>query len=144
MIGIIHFNPVFAEQLPETQTLLLNAGLRIHDAVDRITLHGSRGPHGGARTDSDIDLCLLVNDRSLDVASDRDALLRSIVNTTLAGWRSKVECDLAAVFDKTQCGLRCLSLNEFDSDLCPSTVDCMGLFKIQKGYNGFVTGPAVD
>lgn len=144
MIEIRHFNPALARHLLETHAVLLDAGLRVHDAIDRIILHGSRGPQGGARPDSDIDLCLVVNDRSLAVASDREALLREILNTTLEGWRSKTEPDLAAVFDKYQCDLRCLSLGEFDSDLCPSTVDCMGLFKIQMGFNGFVSGPAVD
>ncbi len=144
MIELTHFNSVFAEQLPDTHALLLGAGLYVHDAIDRITLHGSRGPQGGARPDSDIDLCLVVNKRSLNIASDCDALLRAILNTTLKSWRSKIECDLAAVFDKSQCDLRCLNLNEFDANLCASTVDCMGLFKIQKGFNGFVSGPAVD
>ena len=144
MIEITHFNPALAKYLPETNTLLLDAGLCVHDAIDRITMHGSRGPQGGARPNSDIDLCLVVNDRSLGIASDRKALLREILSTTLKGWRGKTELDLAAVFDKHQCELRCLSLDEFDPDLCSSTVDCMGLFKIQKGFNGFVSGPTVD
>ena len=85
MIEITHFNPVFVEQLPDTHTLLLDAGLRIHDAIDQITLHGSHGLQGGARPDSDIDLCLVVNDRKQNVAPDRDTFLRIILNTTLEG-----------------------------------------------------------
>jgi hypothetical protein len=112
--------------------------------VDRVTLHGSRGPQGGARPDSDLDLCLVVNSGSLAAAPDQAALLRAVLNTTLQDWQSGTELDLAAVFDRSQCGLRCFQQNEFSPDLCASTVDCMGLFKVQKGFSGFVSGRSVD
>jgi len=144
MIDITNFNPVLEKNLPETHALLLNSGLSVHNAVDLITLHGSRGPLGGARFDSDIDLCLVINEYSLSVASDREILLRKILNTTLDSWHSKIKVDLAAVFDKSKCGLRCLNLNGFDINLCHSTVDCLGLFKIQRGFDGIVSGPFVD
>ena len=68
MIEITAVNPALAEQLPDTHALLMRAGLCIHDAVQRVTLHGSRGPRGGAHPDSDPDLCLVVDSRSLDAA----------------------------------------------------------------------------
>lgn len=144
MTVVTHFTPALAEGLPKTHALLVDAGLCVHRAVERVTLHGSRGPKGGARPDSDIDLCLIVNDRALAAAADRKVLLRDILSTTLNGWRGRVELDLAAVFDKRECGLRCLVADGFDLRLCPTTVGCMGLFKTQKGFNGFVDGPAVD
>lgn len=144
MIIVTQFEPGLADQLPETHALLSDAGLCLHDAVDSVTLHGSRGPQGGARPDSDLDLCLNVNGRDLAAVASQDTLLRSILETTLKHWTSAVEVDLAAVFDKSNCGLRCFSESQFNPDLCQTTVDCMGLFKIQKGFDGFVTGPAVD
>lgn len=144
MFEITRFNPALARRLPETHALLLDAGLRVHDAVDRVTLHGSRGPQGGARPDSDIDLCLVVNGRSLAATPQPEGLLREVLSTTLGGWCSKTEPDLAAVFDKSGCDLRCLAVDELDPHLCPSTLDCMGLFKTQGRFDGFVSGPAVD
>ena len=144
MIEITQFNPALAKHLPETHALLVETGLRVHDAVERITLHGSRGPRGEARLDSDLDLCLVVKSSSLAAAPNQDAFLRAVLNTTLQHWQSEIEPDLATVFDKSGCGLRCLDQSEFSSGLCASTVDCMGLFKIQKGFDGFVSDPAVD
>jgi hypothetical protein len=141
MVKITRFCPIFAKQLPDTNTLLVEACLWVHEAVEKITLHGSRGPQGGTRPDSDMDLCLVVNSHTLDAAKDRDALLREALNTTLNGWRSEVKLDIAAVFDTSHCGLRCLDLNEHDPDLCPGMVDCMGIFKIP---DGDVSGSAVD
>ena len=141
MVEITEFCPIYARRLPDTHTLLAEAGLRVHDAVEKITLHGSRGPQGGARCDSDLDLCLVVNRRSLDAAKDRDALFREVLRTTLDGWRSKIELDAAAVFDHSRCGLKCLDLNEHDPDLCPGPVGCMGVFKIPEGR---IAGSAVD
>ena len=141
MVKITRFCPIFAKQLPDTNTLLVEACLWVHDAVEKITLHGSRGPQGGARPDSDMDLCLVVNSHTLDAAKDRDALLREALNTTLNGWRSEVKLDAAAVFDKSPCGLKCLNLNEHDPNLCPETIGCMGIFKIP---DGDVSGSAVD
>jgi len=143
MIEITQFDPALAEQLPETHALLLDAGLRVHDAVHRITLHGSRGPRGGARPASDLDLCLVVDSRSLGASSDQRAFLRAVLDTTLQGWQGDVEIDLAAVFDRSGCGLPCLEQDELCPGLCPSTINCMGLFKMQKGFDGFVSGQVV-
>jgi hypothetical protein len=144
MIEVRRFNPFLAEQLPDTYALLEDGGLRIHGSVDRVTLHGSRGPRGGARPDSDLDLCLAVSATSLAVARDQSQLLREVLVTTLDAWQRHVDLDLAAMFDKTGCGLRCLDLSEYSPCLCPSTVDCVGLFKIQKGFDGFVSESTVD
>lgn len=144
MIEITQFNPALAKHLPETHALLVETGLRVHDAVERITLHGSRGPRGEARLDSDLDLCLVVKSSSLAAAPNQDAFLRAVLNTTLQHWQSEIELDLATVFDRSPCGLRCLDQTKFSPGLCANTIDCIGLFKIQKGFDGFVSGPAVD
>jgi hypothetical protein len=131
----------FPDHFRDTRTLILDAGLLIHDAVDRITLHGSRGPKGGARASSDLDLCFVVNASSLAAASDREELLREVILTALSGWNGTVKLDVAAVFDRSGCQLRCLNVTELNPNLCINTVDCMGIFKIPEGY---ISGPSVD
>lgn len=144
MKRITQFEEDLAKELPETHALLAGANLVVHDSVEMVTLHGSRGPQGGARPDSDVDLCLTVERRAIDESPDAEALLREVLRMTAENWRGPVEADLAAAFDKSNCGLRCLDTREFDPELCPSTVDCMGVFKVQRGFDGFVTGPVND
>ncbi|MFC1452400.1 hypothetical protein ACFLSJ_03540 [Verrucomicrobiota bacterium] len=85
-----------------------------------------------------------MNGSQVTPAATQQALLRSVLVTTLRRWTGEIELDLASVFDRSGCGLRCFTRTRFNPDLCPTTIDCMGLFKIQKGFDGFVTGPAVD
>lgn len=144
MITITQLDTGVAEQVPQTHALIVDTGLVLHDAVDYVTLHGSRGPQGKARPASDLDLCLIVSADALVAAANPKVLLRSVLVTTLQHWTGTVELDLATVFDKSHCGLRCLGESHFNPSLCPSTVDCMGMFKIQRGFDGFVTGPSVD
>lgn len=122
------------ERLGETGQLILDSGLWVHDAVDRVTLHGSRGPKGGARSDSDLDLCLVVNIGSLSSARDQGALLREVLLATLDGWKASVNLDVAAIFDKSKCGLLCLDRGDIDPELCTETVGCMGIFKLPVGF----------
>jgi hypothetical protein len=144
MRQITAFTPELAADCAKTHALLVRSGLWVHGAVERVTVHGSRGPQGGARPDSDLDLCLVVNAALLAAAPDREKLLRAVLETTLAHWESPVEIDLAAAFDRSQCGLLCLAEPRYKPGLCRSTVDCLGLYKIQKGVSGYVTGPGVD
>ena len=66
-------------------------------------------------------------------------LLREVVDFTLDSWRSGVELDTAAVFDRSNCGLRCFSWTMFEPDACRTEApDCFGLYKTQKGFDGFV------
>jgi predicted nucleotidyltransferase len=125
--------------LPETWALLRSSNLTIHPRVFRITLHGSRGLAGGFRPDSDIDLCLLVDTGGLSDRSGLAALLEDVLYTTLTNWQAPIEADLAAVYDRLGCELKCFERESFDEELCPSEgIDCIGLYKVQKGFNGFV------
>ena len=145
MTEIHEFEEQFVVSLPETAELLRFAFLTVHPSVTRITLHGSRGPAGGHRSDSDVDLCLIVDPGGILECSSLDALLRDVLITTLNHWRGTVEADLAAVFDTQGCGLRCFERTAYDKELCSEGgVDCFGLYKIQKGFNGFVEGAGLD
>lgn len=142
MIHIREFEPQFAASLPNTHSLLASANLVIHPSVSRIVLHGSRGLAGGYRPDSDIDLSLIV-DLSPDV--DLQVELQGVTETTLRHWQGPIEIDLAAIFDIKRCDLRCFEHATWDQPICrKGGVDCFGLYKIQKGFNGLVTQAGVQ
>ena len=145
MIRIHQFESALSSLLPETYALLASSNLVVHPRVSRITLHGSRGPAGGYRPNSDIDLSLIVStDEPREIASLR-GLLQRVLETTLGNWRGPTELDLAAVFDTMDCGLRCFDLATQDDRLCAiGGGDCFGVYKTQKGFHGFVSGAAVQ
>ena len=139
-IGIHSLKSILKETLPETYRLLKMANLTVHPNVRKITLHGSRGPAGGYREDSDIDLCLVtdVDTQSMDEGQS-GYILREVLQTTLKGSQCSVELDLAAVFDSMRCGLSCFNISDYDKLKCKRERNgCIGIFKIQKGFKGFV------
>jgi predicted nucleotidyltransferase len=139
-IEINNYKPELKEKLPETYRLLTAAHLKVHPRVKKITLHGSRGPAGKYRDDSDIDLCL-VTDIDIQVLPIEEcgALLRKVLQTTLESSKCPVELDLAAVYDNVGCGLRCLAVNDYKQLKCRTEqAGCLGIYKIQKGFDGFV------
>ena len=145
MIQVIDYERAFVQALPETHRLLTLGRLVVHPVVSRITVHGSRGLAGGHRPDSDIDLALHVPNIDLPGRSEQANFLRHVLQTTLESWNGPAELDLAVVFDKSGCGLRCFDRQAWDGNACERDgVSCLGLYKIQKGFDGFVEGPAVQ
>jgi hypothetical protein len=144
-IKVSEFERELAEVLPDTHALLKAANLIVHPAVTRITLEGSRGLAGRYRPDSDIDLTLIVDTQSLpEGTKQRGDFLRGVLHTTLKNWRGCVEADLAAAFDIHGCNLACLEKTYYEVGACGcGGVDGFGLYKIQKGFNGFVHGQGI-
>ena len=138
------FHPQLMSRLPETYRLLMAGGLSVHEAVARVTLHGSRGLAGSPRPESDIDLGLIVDDQFLLSAPDPNALLNAVLAATRDSWRGSVELDWAAVFDRSGCGLGCLKIEGFDFAACPATTGCLGVYKLQRGFTGTVDPALVD
>lgn len=139
---ITEFLPELAVQLPVTADLLHNSRLVIHDAVCQITLLGSRGLANTYRPDSDIDLSLMVDVTLMPKAEpERADFLRTVLEITLSQWQSPVDVDLAAVFDKGDCcGMRCFNqLNWNDAVIANRGEDCFGIYKMQRGFNSYVT-----
>jgi len=133
------------ESLPETWEILRTSGLTVHDAVYGVALEGSRGLKGGSRPDSDVDLSLLVDTLILASTADTGALLTDVIATTLKNWRSTVELDTAAVFDKCGYGLKCFDVTRYSDLYCQNVhLDCIGVYKTQKGFHGFVPEIGVD
>jgi predicted nucleotidyltransferase len=125
--------------LPETYRILANSSLSVHRMVRKVVLSGSRGPKGGFRNDSDVDLSLVVNaNRRADPAHLGD-LLEEIIEATVQSWKGPVELDCAAVFDKSACGLACFDVFSYGDLRCSfQAPDCIGLYKRNKGFDGFV------
>jgi predicted nucleotidyltransferase len=145
VIRALEFDSQLASSLPSTHTLLKSANLVLHPAVSRVILHGSRGLAGGYRPDSDIDLSLIVDAPKGIPLSRFQLLLRDVADTTLNNWKSRIEADLAVVFDIRNCGLMCFERTVWDERLCVlGGRDCFGLFKIQRGFDGLVTDAGVE
>ena len=140
IIEISDYEQGFQDALPETYRLLRLATLKVHPNVRRITLHGSRGPAGGYHDGSDIDLCLITDiDNTTFTEDELDPLLKNVLLTTLEYSSCPVELDLVAAFDRNQCRLACYNVNSYDELRCEKkSRGCIGLYKIQKGFDGFV------
>jgi hypothetical protein len=139
---ISQFLPELAILLPETDALLRQANITLHEAVSQITLLGSRGLAGGHHPTSDIDLSLMVDTTQLPSHEpERGDVLREVLETTLNAWQSPLDVDLAAVFDLgTCCGMRCFQERVWNDEIIQGRgVDCFGIYKIQRGFDGYVT-----
>jgi hypothetical protein len=144
MRTMITFNDRLAHELPRTHALLTDGHLVVHNAVKRVTLHGSRGLSGHPRPDSDIDLALVLDAQALAEPPNRNRLLREVLETTLNEWKRTTNLDIAAVFDRSGCGLKCLATERYGFEGCPKTKGCLGVYKIQRGFEGLVNPEEVD
>ncbi len=145
VIHILNFEPQLATTLPVTFELLKSAHLVIHPSVSGIVLHGSRGLGGGYRPTSDIDLSLIVDPLPESAHADLESFLHQVLATTFRQWQADIEPDLAVIFDTRSCGLRCFYQTAWHERLCEvGGMDCFGLYKTQKGYNGLCTQAGVQ
>jgi hypothetical protein len=128
------FKNLSENRLNETENILKNGNLVLHDSIFKIALMGSRGLAGGFRPDSDIDLGLILHPDY----DPTEQLCREVNELTLFHWTGDIELDTVVVFDKMRCGLPCYQQVKYNSTLCDHGKDCIGLFKIQKGFSGFV------
>ena len=145
MISVLEFGSQLASSLPATHALLKASNLVLHPAVSGVVLHGSRGPAGGCRPDSDVDLSLIVDIHQAAPVSQLQMFLRDVAETTLKNWKGAVEADLAVIFDIRDCGLKCFERTAWDEGLCAfGGTDCFGLFKIQRGFDGLVANAGVQ
>jgi hypothetical protein len=141
MIRVQNFIQPLMERLPETFAILCSANLTVHENVSRIILHGSRGLKNCFRFNSDIDLTLIAD---LPTGVDIN-LLDDVFHTTMSAWKSATPLDLAVVFEVKRCGLRCFEHNEWNDGICRiGGMDCFGLYKIGKGFDGLVREAGVQ
>lgn len=143
---ITQFAPTFITQCSETYQILNSGHLVLHPAVTQVTLHGSRGLAGKFRADSDIDLSLLISAvEPPEINQDFEKLCFEVLQETLSHWKSEIELDLAVIFPLYTCHLACFQVNYYDPSVCPSSgVDCFGIYKIQKGFSGFVLNAGIQ
>lgn len=139
------FSPTLAQRLPATFALLQSANLVVHPNVARIVLHGSRGLAGGARLNSDIDLSLLVDLPAQTDMAKLEPFLCTVLEVTLNAWQSDIELDLAVIFETRACALQCFTQTNWQEGFCSiGGLDCFGLYKVQKGFNGLVTHTGIQ
>ncbi len=146
MLTITQFSPKFAACLPETVSILQSTGLVVHPAVTQIVLHGSRGLARTFRPDSDIDLSLLVSFTTPpDINDQLEILLKKVIEVTLSNWKGPAELDLAAIFPLHPCSFACFQITTYHPSLCTlGGTDCFGIYKIQKGFSGFVINAGIQ
>jgi len=146
VITISTFNPSLKTLLPETHALLTNSNLTIHPQVSRIILHGSRGPANTYQPNSDMDLSLIVKPSPKIPQEQCEDLFHDAFHATKNNWQGTVDLDLAVVFDIRHCGLKCFEHTTWDDGICQPDcgVDCFGLYKIGKGFNGLVTNAGIQ
>jgi hypothetical protein len=144
MISITNFEPALAS-LPATLELLMSSNLVIHPSVSRIILHGSRGLAGGYHAMSDIDLSLILDALPPSTQTNRAPFLLDVLEITRTHWQSAVELDLAIIFETRPCALKCFDQTAWNSEFCAiGGVDCFGIYKVGKGFNGFVINAGVQ
>jgi hypothetical protein len=145
MLELQQFDPQFVACLPETYALLQSAGLAIHPSVTQVTLHGSRGLARNQRPDSDIDLSLLISYATPPVINnDLETQLKEVTEVTLHQWHGPIELDLAVIFPLHSCNFTCFQTTAYNPALCSlGGVDCFGIYKIQKGFSGFVLNAGI-
>ena len=142
IIKVSNFEPEFKASLPETLVLLASANLVVHPLVTSVVLHGSRGLAGGCRPNSDVDLSLIVEIPEHQIT---ETLFYDIAGTTLDSWRSPIEVDLAVIYDLKKCGLKCFEQTTWQQEFCQfGGMDCFGIYKIQKGFDGFLTNAGIQ
>ena len=145
MITITEFEPDFAMAFPDLCEALKNGPLVVHDAVSRVTLHGSRGPAGGFQDNSDIDLCLIVDGEQYSYLSQDEELLKDIIYTTLAEWRGSLKLDLRVDFDLRKCGLKCFDESHYKAGICAGGgLDCFGIYEFEDGQPVYVINSSMN
>ncbi|MBI5667610.1 MAG: hypothetical protein HZC41_06345 [Chloroflexi bacterium] len=143
MHTITTFEPDFLKLLPETYAIVAAGNLTVHDGVKLVVLEGSRGLDGYPRPDSDVDVSLVVDSAALPADEPaRENFLREVISTTLDHWRGVVELDMAAVFDIGY-GLALFERRDYDPAL-ERDGGCFGIYKTQKGFNGYVPQAIID
>jgi predicted nucleotidyltransferase len=145
VITISEFETQLASLLPTTHEILMSSNLTVHPSVTRIILHGSRGPADKYRPDSDIDLSLTVEPQTGMIQLELEDLLHDVFDMTKSHWHGSVDVDLAVAFDVRNCGLNCFEHTIWDDGICQQGgMDCFGLYKIGKGFNGLVTNAGIQ
>jgi hypothetical protein len=145
MVTITEFEPDFARAFPALCETLKNGPLVIHDAVSRVTLHGSRGPAGGFEENSDIDLCLIVDSEQYPNMAQDEELLKEIIYTPLAEWRGTLKLDLRVNFDLRKCGLKCFDECQYKAGICTGGgLDCFGIYEIEDGQPLYVINSSTN
>ena len=142
MLTINEFLPDLVDLLPETQAILADANLTVHDAVIGVNLAGSRGLAGGYRPDSDVDLTLIVDAGSCPLANRiaRIGCATCCGRRSMRGAARSISTRRRFSIRATAAGCAALiSASGTTRSLRGRGIDCFGIYKIQRGFDGYVT-----
>ena len=139
---IRNYDTNFIKALPKTYEILSSGGLNVHAAVTGVAVYGSRGLKQSFRVDSNINLWLEVDIRTIpaneELAKD---FLDSVLDITFNNWRGHLTLNIFIAFDTAGCGLRCLKSADFKQcSLHASMIDCFGAYCRNDNFHGFLNG----
>lgn len=130
------FESGFEQAFPALCGLFRSAPLTVHEGIMAVTLHGSRGPAGGAQENDDLDIGLLVDRYLYPEAENDDELVKEMLFTTLAYWRQKPDLDAKVIFDIRGCGLTCFR-NMYAPSQCSGGIGCFKVYGMLEGKARF-------
>lgn len=128
---ITSFKNLNIYNLMETEEILIQGHLVLHDVVDRVILKGSRGILGGCTSFSDIDIGLII-DTDKPILND---LCNQILLESLSNWQGNIKLDLSIIFDDRACGLKCFGVDNFTLNLCHSGRACSGVYRAKTQFD---------
>lgn len=112
--------------------------------IKAVILSGSRGPSNSYRNDSDIDISLIVNEDQIMDPFMYEPEFKSILNHLLRSWKHEVVLDTALLFPVKNCAFECFFKKTANISCTNQELDCFGVFKIQKKFEGFVPKMGLD
>ena len=131
------------KDLPETYKILKSGNLVVDEKIKAVFLSGSRGPANSFKTNSDIDITMILDNELINNPENCEEKLKQIIRYTIDNWIHEIELDTVLIYDNNHCDLKCFLENDISTCKCEKT-DCFGLYKIQKGFKGFVPKMGID
>lgn len=132
------------QKLPATYDIIVAGNLTIDDRIKMAFISGSRGPSYCYHPKSDIDISLVLDQEMISDPVQCENDLAEIIELTVNNWKSPVEIDIALLFTINNCDFECFYTFPEDYRCKLKSPDCFGIYKIQKGFNGFVPKRGVD
>ncbi|NHZ87382.1 MAG: hypothetical protein GWP19_16190 [Planctomycetia bacterium] len=132
------------QELPATYDIIVDGNLTFDDRIKMAFISGSRGPSNCYHPKSDIDISLVLDQEMVNNPLQCENDLSEIIGLTVNNWNSSVEIDIALLFAINSCDFECFYTFPDEHGCKLISPDCFGIYKIQKGFDGFVPKIGVD
>jgi|GEM_PF-5185304 len=135
----------FTNGLPHTYEILQSGGFCVHPAVKSVAIYGSRGLEKIPRFDSDVNLWLVVDTKTIP-RDEKKAMqfLDEVLDETEKNWKGQNPLDLFVVFDVASCNLRCLEKGFRRCSTNPGMTNCLGIYRRSALFRGFLNNEGCD